>query len=77
MADISKFLDKKYEQEDFSALADAPVDAIAGISASDADALKSALGIKTIRDLAENKHVLVAQAIIGLAKYVGVTKRVS
>lgn len=68
MADISKFLDKQYEQQEFSALADAPVDAIAGVSASDAAALKTAFGIKTVRDLAENKHVLVAQAIVALAK---------
>ena len=68
MADISKFLDKQHEQKEFSELAESPVDAIAGISASDAAALKTAFGIKTIRDLAENKYVLVAQAIVALAK---------
>ena len=68
MADISKFLDKQHEQKEFSELAEAPVDAIAGISAGDAAALKSAFGIETVRDLAENKHVLIAQAIVALAK---------
>jgi hypothetical protein len=68
LADISKFLDKKYEQQEFSALADAPVDAIAGVSESDAEALKKAFNIKTIRDLADNKYVLIAQAIVGLSK---------
>ena len=68
MADITKFLDKQYEQQEFSALADAPVDALAGVSQSDATALKASLGIKTIRDLAQNKYVLVAQAIVNLSK---------
>lgn len=68
MADITKFFDKQYEQQDFNELADAPVDAISGLSDKDAEALKSALGIKTIRDLAENKYVLIAQAVVALSK---------
>jgi hypothetical protein len=67
VADISKFLDKAHEQLEFAQLAEAPVEALAGISAGDAAALKQALNIKTIRDLATNKYVLVAQAIVGLA----------
>ncbi len=67
MADIGKFLDKAYEQKEFAELAGAPVDALAGISAGDAEALRAALNIRTIRDLATNKYVLVAQAIVGLA----------
>ncbi len=53
--------------QEFVALADAPVDALAGMSAADAEALKKALNITTIRDLAENKFVRVAQAVIALA----------
>ena len=68
MANIDKFLDKAFETKEFSELADAPVDALEGVSAADAEALKKALGIKTIRDLAHNKYVLVAQAIVGLSK---------
>ena len=67
MADISVFLDKSYEGKEFGDLADSPVDALAGISAADAEALKKALGIKTIRDLADNRYVRVAQAIVGLS----------
>lgn len=67
MADISKFLDKAYEQQEFSALAKAPVDALAGVSAADAAALAQAFGIKTIADLATNKYVLWAQAITALS----------
>lgn len=69
MADISKFLDKAYEQNEFAQLADAPVDALAGVSASDAAALKAAFGIKTVRDLATNKYVLWAQAITTFADH--------
>ena len=67
MADIAKFLDKSYESKDFAELADAPVDALQGLSAGDAQTLQQALGIKTIRDLADNKFVKVAQAITALA----------
>ena len=45
------------------ALADAPVTAL-GLSSSDADALGQALGVKTVRDLADNKYVRRAQAIV-------------
>ena len=68
MADITKIMDKEKEQKEFSELADAPVDAISGVSKADADALKSALNIKTIRDLADNKYVRIAHAIVGLSK---------
>ncbi len=68
MADITKFFDKEFEQKDFSELAEAPIDALAGISKSDADALKQALNIKTVADLAENKFVLAAQAVMALSR---------
>ena len=68
MADITKFFDKEFEQKDFTELADAPVEAIAGVSKADADALRQALNVKTIRDLAENKYVLIAQAVVGLSR---------
>ncbi len=67
MADIGKIMDKSYENKSFDDLADAPVDALEGLSAGDAEALKKALNIKTVRDLATNKYVLRAQAIANLA----------
>jgi hypothetical protein len=48
------------------ALADAPVTAL-GLSTSDADAVGQALGVKTVRDLADSKYVRRAQAIVHLA----------
>ena len=68
MADIGKRVDKKYEQLDFDELADAPVEALEGLSAGDAEALQKAFNIKTIRQLAESKFVLRAQAITALAQ---------
>ncbi len=67
MADIAQFLDKAHEQKEFAELADSPVDALQGVSAGDMEALTKALGVKTVRDLATNKYVLIAQAIVGLA----------
>ncbi|NTW01904.1 MAG: hypothetical protein HGA19_11545, partial [Oscillochloris sp.] len=45
MADISIYFDKAFETQEFADLAEAPVDALAGISAADAAALKQALNI--------------------------------
>jgi hypothetical protein len=67
MADLNSLFDKAFAGQDASALADAPVDALAGVSEADAVALKKALNIKTVRELAENKFVLVAQAVTALA----------
>lgn len=67
MADITQHVDKAYEKKSFDELAEAPVDALQGLSASDADALKKAFNIKTVRQLAESKFVLRAQAIVALA----------
>ena len=68
MADISKHVDKQYEGMDFVELADAPVDALQGVSAGDAELLMKAFHIKTIRDLAESKYFRWAQAIVHLSK---------
>jgi hypothetical protein len=67
MADISKFVDKAYEQQSFAELAKAPVAALQGVSEADAGALAKAFGVETIADLATNKFVLWAQAIHALS----------
>jgi len=68
MADIGKHVDKAYESNGFDTLADAPIDALEGLSKDDAEALQKAFNIKTIRQLAESKFVLRAQAITNLAQ---------
>jgi hypothetical protein len=51
----------------FAGLVDAPLTAL-GLPERNADALAQALGVKTVCDLAENKYVRRAQAIVNLAK---------
>ncbi|MBV9684729.1 MAG: hypothetical protein JO046_23250, partial [Solirubrobacterales bacterium] len=57
-----------YEGKEFGVLADSPVDALEGVSAGDAEHLQAAFNIRTIRDLAESKYVLRAQAIVNLSR---------
>jgi len=62
--DLSKVLDKAYQGLPLAEVADAPVDALYGVSVADAEKLEAAFGIKTVRDLATNKYFLAAQAIV-------------
>ena len=68
MGDISTKVDKQYEGKSIIDLAGAPVDALQGVSAGDAEHLKAAFGIVTVRDLGTNKYFLWAQAITKLAE---------
>jgi hypothetical protein len=69
-ADVSEdLLDKEYEKNIVS-LADEPVAAIQGISEGDAELLMAAFNIKTIRDLAANKYVAIAETTTNLAAMV-------
>ena len=65
-SDIHRPPDDQPDVDKFAALADTPVTAL-GLSSSDADALEQALDVKTVRDLADNKFVRRAQAIVNLA----------
>ncbi len=64
---INKAVDKAYAGKSLNELLDAPVDALKGVSESDAALLKQAFNIKTIGDLANSKYFLWAQAIQALA----------
>lgn len=64
---LNKALDKAYEGKSLKELADAPVDALAGVSENDAKLLRDAFNVKTVRDLANLKYVKWAQAIVTLA----------
>ena len=69
-ADCSEdLLDKEYEVN-IVRLADEPVSAIQGISEGDAELLKAAFNIKTIRELATNKYVAVADTTLSLASLI-------
>ncbi len=64
--DVHPSSDDESDVAKFAALVDAPVTAL-GLPERAADALEQALGVKTVRDLAENKYVRRAQAILTLA----------
>jgi hypothetical protein len=64
---INKAVDKAFESKSLKEIADAPVDALEGVSAGDAELLGKAFNIKSIRDLGTNKYFLTAQAISALA----------
>jgi pantoate kinase len=64
--DIHPPPDDQPDVDRFAALADAPVTAL-GLSSSAAAALEQALAVKSVRDLADNKYVRRAQAIVHLA----------
>ncbi len=64
---INKAVDKDYESKSLKEIAAAPIDALEGVSAADADLLAKAFNIKSVRDLGTNKYFLWAQAIAALA----------
>lgn len=64
---INKAVDKAYETKSLKELADAPVVALQGVSAGDAELLAQAFNIKTVRDLGTNKYFRWAQAVVVLA----------
>lgn len=68
MGDIAGKVDKAYESKSVAELADAPVEALQGVSEGDAQKLKDAFNITTVRDLGTNKYFLWAQAISKLAE---------
>jgi hypothetical protein len=66
-SDIHPPSDGQSDVDRLLGLVDAPVAAL-GLSSSAATALEQALDVRTIRDLADNKYVRRAQAIVNLAK---------
>jgi len=65
---INKVLDKAYETKPLKEIVKAPVDALQGVSAGDAELLQKAFNVKTVEDLAKLKYVKWAQAICTLAE---------
>jgi hypothetical protein len=63
-----RYLDKNFRDKSWSDITRAPISAINGVSEKDGVYLQRAFNIKTIKDLAENKFVRVAQTIISLAE---------
>jgi hypothetical protein len=66
---IDTIVDKEYLGQSFRALAEAPVNALRGISAKDAKALAQAFDVHSVRDLSKLEFVKWAQAIATLADH--------
>lgn len=64
---INKCVEKRFEGQSFEELADAPIDALQGVSSQNAAMLKEAFNVDTVRDFAELKCVKWATAIVNLA----------
>ena len=68
VVDPKEYLDRRYEDARASELPDAPIDALRGLGKAGSEALRKAIGVKTIRDLATNQFVLAAQQVLQLAE---------
>lgn len=64
---INNAVMKAFETKTLKEIADAPITALEGVTASDAEHLKAAFNVKTIRELANLKCVQWARAIVVLA----------
>jgi len=62
-----QILDKTFESKIYEHLAKKPVSDISGISDEDAALLKRIFGIDTVKEMAENKYVLIAQTTVAMA----------
>ena len=62
--------DEVFKSDLYKNLAKKPVSAISGVSEKDAALLKRAFGIDNVKELAENKYVLIAQTTVALASMV-------
>jgi hypothetical protein len=69
--DLTKGLDKAYENSSLEEILAAPVAALAGVTDKDGELLQQALGIKTVRDLGSNKHFALAGVLVALASKTG------
>jgi hypothetical protein len=66
--DLAKSLDKAYEDKGLKEILDASPAALAGVTDKDAQLLDEAFGIKTVRQLGENKFFAVAAALAAVEK---------
>jgi len=64
--DLSKYLDKAYEDKTLEEVLAAPVSALAGVTDADGELLQKAFNIKTVGDLGKNKYFTWAHALVAL-----------
>lgn len=68
--DLTKKLDKAYEDKTIDEILDAPPSALAGLTEKHDELLQS-MGIRTVRDLGSNKYFAVAGVLVALAGHQG------
>lgn len=68
---LSKGLDKAYEDKSLDEILKAPPSALAGLTEKHDQLLQDALGIKTIEDLGSNKYFALAGVLVALANKTG------
>lgn len=66
---LGNMLDKAVETKPVKEIIKMSPEMLQGVSKADADALQKAFNIKTIEDFATNKFVLMAQALVTVAKH--------
>ncbi len=65
--DLSKGLDKGYEDKSLKEVLDAPPSALAGLTERHDAILAETFGIKTVRDLGSNKFFALAGVLVALS----------
>ena len=66
-ADLSKYLDKAYEDNTLEEVLAAPVSALAGVTDAGGELLQKAFDIKTVGDLGTSKYFTWAHALVALS----------
>ena len=69
--DLTKGLDKAYENKTLEEILAAPPSALAGLTEAHDKQLAEALGIKTIADLGSNKYFALAGVLVALSTKTG------
>ncbi|MGX7680466.1 hypothetical protein ACSMXN_16370 [Jatrophihabitans sp. DSM 45814] len=65
-ANLSKALDKSYEDKTVKEVLDAPPSALAGLTTEHDAVLKEKFGIDTVRELGSNKYFALAGVLVAL-----------
>ena len=64
---LSKGLDKSYEDKSLAEILAAPPSALAGLTTAHDAVLKDSFGIDTVRELGSNKYFALAGVLVALA----------
>ena len=67
--DLTKFLDKEHAAKPLPEILDLSPSALKGVTEADAEAMRAAFGIKTIRDMGRHKFFRLAQSLLEMAEF--------